>query len=399
MPRSACPRLLACTLAFGCGSSDAAPVEDGAGGDGTGGGSAAVTTDAGTDGPRSGADGAPAPCIDTCPGIKNGIVSGCKKRFVYGVNYAWHTYSGDFGGIYKWSFEGVSLAPDGVAADFAQLRDAGVDVIRWWMFGDLRGDGVSVDTSTGLPYLGTTVYEDVRVALALAASYDLHIQLTLFSFEALSWPRTDNGLPIVSLAPIVRDATKRGMLVENVVRPIARAATLSEHRDRLVSWDVINEPEWATSGNDGYGDVDFTPDSTNLDAVAFSEMQAFVGDIVKALHEESDAPVTVGGASVGWKNAWAKVGLDFYTLHMYGWINQRWPYGTPPSTFGLDKPVVMGEFPLDGMSGAPYAKFVQTVFDVGYAGALGWQFAESAWSKYAPGVKAFADAHPCITHY
>jgi len=267
------------------------------------------------------------------------------------------------------------------------------------MFGDLRGDGIVIDTDSGIPLIGTTLPDDVQTGLDLAAQFDLHVQLTLFSFNAFSWPFTNNGAVVPSIAPIVRDAAKRTQLLERVIRPVAKATAMSKNRDRLVSWDVINEPEWATSGNDGYGDPDFTPDFGAYDAISFSEMQTFIAEIVKVLHEETNAPVTVGGASIGWKKAWSKVGLDFFTVHMYDWINNRWPYGTQVSSFGLDKPLVMGEFPLDGIGGASYGKFVQTIFDVGYAGSLGWQFADSAWDRYASQIKAFADAHPCITHY
>lgn len=59
------------------------------------------------------------------------------------------------------------------------------------------------------------------------------------------------------LTQMVKDTTKRGKLLENVIRPLARAAEQSPYRHRLLAWDVINEPEWAISGSDPYGDPSF----------------------------------------------------------------------------------------------------------------------------------------------
>ena len=69
--------------------------------------------------------------------------------------------------------------------------------------------------------------------------------LTLFSFDNFR-PSADNaGIYVYGLNPIATNATQRAALVDQVVRPFARAAEQSQYRDRVVAWDVINEPEWA----------------------------------------------------------------------------------------------------------------------------------------------------------
>ena len=135
-----------------------------------------------------------------------------------------------------------------------------------------------------------------------------------------------------------------------VVKTVAQAVESSPHKDRVVSWDVINEPEWAISGSDPYGDMAFSP-NTNEQAVTFAQMETFVSDAVKTLHANSSALVTVGGAAIKWAQAWSHVGLDYYTFHMYDWVNQYFPYDSSLASYGVaGKPTVLGEFPLAGLA-------------------------------------------------
>ena len=104
--------------------------------------------------------------------------------------------------------------------------------------------------------------DDINAALDIAAQLDIHIKLTLFSFDDFCADLTDSGITIVGLQPIVIDDTKRAALIKNVVVPIAQAVEASPNKDRMFAWDVINEPEWAITGSDPYGDQAFDPQSS-----------------------------------------------------------------------------------------------------------------------------------------
>src|SRR5262249_39253010 len=163
---------------------------------------------------------------------------------------------------------------------------------------------------------GGTAGADAEAALALAAAAGVHVQLCLFSFDAFRPDRTGSGGSVIrGIRPIVVDPAKRAALMERVVRPFVRAVSASPNRDRVVSVDIINEPEWAMSGSNPYGDVPYTPQST-LETVTHAEMETFVGDAVAAIRLESALPVTVGSAAAKWPRAWSAVGLDFYTIHI-----------------------------------------------------------------------------------
>ena len=105
-------------------------------------------------------------------------------------------------------------------------------------------------------------------------------------------------------------------------------------------------------------------------------MEAFVGDTIKIMREETpDIPVTIGSAAMKWMNAWNETDIDFYQPHIYDWVNDYWPYSSSPSELGFgDKPMIMGEYPVEGLDDADHETMLQSWFTNGYAGALGWDY-------------------------
>jgi len=276
------------------------------------------------------------------------------------------------------------------------MSQNGVNVVRWWVWPNFSGGGVSFDgngTPTGLT---STTLQDLETVLELAEENDLYLMLTLFSFDnfksAIS-PASQN------MATLGTDATKRAALVNNVVKPFARAAKQSTHGSRVIAWDVINEPEWAVTGASMYGgDEAFEADST-CTPVTHAQMEKLLSDVITGLRAESSALVTVGAAAMKWRHAWTMLDQDFYQFHIYDWVNMYWPYDKSPTEYGMgDKPMVMGEFPPSGLSGGvSYRSMLDSWYSNGYAGSLAWRDAtyKVTWSD----VKAFADAHPCETKY
>ncbi len=369
-----------------------------AGGGATGGASGQAGAASGGATDAGGLAGSSGSCgSDACP-ASAGVTIGCEKRFMFGVNFAWVSFGSDFGG----GAQGVAQNQSLIRKDMKEMKDNGVDVIRWWMHPSMfDGGGVSFDGSGTPSGLGGSELADIDAALALAAEQGVHLKLTLFSFDNFK-PDASSGH---SLGPVIGDGAKRKALIDNVVRPIARAVAGSTHAASVVSWDVINEPEWAVQGNDGYGDQDFDAMSS-LQQVDFPTMETFVREVVTALHAESTALVTVGQAAVKWSHAFTKVGLDYYDMHYYGWVDQYFPLGGKSlQDYGIgDRPVVVGEFPLDGWTnpnGTLSAnQIVSKLYDLGYAGAKAWAFTQDGnWSGNKGELASFASLHPCETLY
>jgi hypothetical protein len=334
---------------------------------------------------------------DSCSTLKAGVKLGCKTRFMFGVNYAWINFGEDFGG----GNSGVAANQPAVRSALKDMKTNGVDVVRWWMHPTFFAPGVTFDGSGNATGIAGSEVADIDAALALAAEADVYIKLTLFSFDNFRGDdRAGHGL-----TAIISDTAKRQALIDHVVRPIAHAVAASPNAARMISWDVINEPEWAISGEDGRGDQAFDA-NPELMAVPFATMESFVGDVVKGLRQESAASITVGQAAIKWAHAFTKVGLDYYDMHYYGWVDQYFPLGGKSlADYGLaDKPVVVGEFPLDGWNnpnGTLNAnQIVSKLFDLGYAGAKAWAFtADGNWSGNKSQLASFAAAKGCAVVY
>ncbi|HXS16983.1 MAG TPA: hypothetical protein VN764_07330, partial [Polyangiaceae bacterium] len=230
-----------------------------------------LTAEAG-DAPPSSCDAAPA---DEC--AFGGLVHACKDRFALGINYAWRDFGADFGGMQAWSLGGISGNPGTYNQDLANMRANGVSVIRWWMFPDLRGDGIVLDDAGSPTGISAGAVTDIQLALELAQRNDVYLVFTIFSFDAFRPTRTEaDDVTIPGISALVASDTGRSALVNNVVTPLAQAVVDSPYATRLLGWDVINEPEWAVletgTAEDGQ---DFTPNE-ELDAVSLENMKAFI---------------------------------------------------------------------------------------------------------------------------
>ncbi|WP_438022715.1 endo-1,4-beta-glucanase [Sorangium sp. So ce233] len=341
---------------------------------------------------------------DACP-FADGVEIACRLRFMYGVNYAWRDFYADFGGQSRWGHRGISGKRDQVLADLQDMRAHGVDVVRWWVYPRLAGDNVTFDGQGDPSGLSGTSVDDILAALELADQAEINVMFTLFSFDGF-YKTSHNPPPdlqVTSLGPVVADPSRRARLIENVVRPVARTVASSPHRSRMLAWDVINEPEWAMTGPSLYGgDPPFEGDASKFDLVTHAQMEALAKESAAVLRQETGAPVSVGSAAIKWGQAWTHADVDFYQVHMYGWVNDWYPYDRPLSEYGLtDKPVIMGEFPMDPTADmdVSYDRFVSDLYSIGYAGALSWAFNDGPWSSGRDAVKAFADQHPCETRY
>ncbi len=336
---------------------------------------------------------------DPCPAPLGGITWGGKRRFMHGINYAWSDFAADFGGIAQWNQPGVAAALDVHRAALADMKDHGVGVARWWVWPDLRGDSIVVDDTETPTGLGGTTLADLNAALTLAEETDTYLMLCLFSFDGFRPSRDISGLWTPGLTDIVTDSAKRQALLEQVVRPFAQAAAAHPNADRLISWDLINEPEWAMTGPGLYGaDPDFEQES-DLVALTHSEMELFLSELAAVLRAETNALLTVGATAMKWRSAWSQLDLDFDQFHVYDWINVWWPYDNSPSSYGLnDRPVVMGEFPLSGLIDADYASMLPALWSAGYAGAMGWQY-NQATPAQLDAASAFSAQHSCETAY
>ena len=277
---------------------------------------------------------------------------------IAGINYPWTIFQGkpnygcDFGRN-KWnSHAGVTAHPGEVRADFAAMAAAGYAVARWFVFTDGRG-GTEWNASGELTGLADRFFDDMDLAAEIAAATGVRLCLVLVDF---AWLDDD----------MRRTALESAAFLERVLDPFLDRYGAHE---AIHSYDIINEPDWR-------------PDWP------IENLRAFAGAVSNRIHSMSRALVTLGGGRVRYAKEWddPAYGLDFVQVHSYPDV--RYPdrdealFGRTAASFGLTKPLLIGECPSDprrhpeGHLSPAYTldDYLALARDGGYLGAWPWSF-------------------------
>jgi hypothetical protein len=280
--------------------------------------------------------------------------------FLHGVNLPWLTYGCDFGANAWRPTGGVSepAARASLRTHLARQADAGVSLVRWFVFCDGRA-GVALAPDGRPAGLDALVPRDIDAALDELRRADLRAIFVLFDFLLAAPGRVEAGVPMGGRQSWIAETEARERLLEHVVRPLAIQCGAGAP---VAAWDVLNEPEWLTRGRGR---------SARTRTVPARCTREFLVAATQCLHDVSRFPVTVGLASAGGLDLVGGADLDVYQVHWYDRHELRHPLSTPVSHFGLDRPVLLGEYPTRG-SRRTAADIVDIAQRAGYAGALAW---------------------------
>lgn len=285
--------------------------------------------------------------------------------FLLGLNYPWRRYGNDFGGN-AWGSYGVhdAAARAEIEADFARMSGMGMSTVRWFVFADGRA-GIRFDAD-GMPTgLDENVYRDMDAALELARAYGLRLNLVLLDFHWMRDGTVENGVQLGGHAGVIASERGQTMLVQNVFEPLFRRYGASPE---ILSWEVMNEPEWAIST---FGRVD----SKVRSPVSLATFRAFTSKVADAVHRLTCSSVTLGSASMQWVREWKNLGLDYYQVHYYDWMAANSAtnlFAASANSLGLDRPVLVGEFPASGSRVAGLTDYADIWYRAGYVGAWAW---------------------------
>ena len=317
--------------------------------------------------------------------------------FLHGCNYPWSTngqtvfYGLDFGANVWGSHLGVSTRRAAVARDFDAMAALGFTTVRWFVFTDGRS-GI-VYGAGGIPAgLDAHVFDDMDAALEIAR--DVGIRLVLVTLDH----RWMFRLPYVR-AGVLLYVPARGAFFDGVLLPLLDRYGPSGARADLAlsiaAWELMNEPDWVIR--------EWTADrSPHADRpLPFAVAAALVARFSEAVHRHTAALATLGAGRARNLSAWDDdaLGLDLLQVHYYP---DTWrPHldievaGRPATALGLNRPVVLGEFP--GQKAGEYLEFALAS---GYAGAWPWSFSGTdAYGRLPAGpIIAFGRAHPGLVN-
>jgi hypothetical protein len=238
----------------------------------------------------------PVAATTTCPADKRHLVPWRGGRsFLAGANVPWQNggFGADFATVESWGQHTYSSA----ATDkmFAELRASGANSVRWWLFADGRGaPEIANGTVTGFD---ATTLPRMADAIRLAEKHGIYLTFTLWSFDML-FPADG---PMGGRRDLVVDPAKRKAFIDKALVPLLRhpvpdtSYTIGTHPN-VVSWEVINEPEWGVRESGSvHGSI--------KEPVSLAEMQRFIAETAGAIHRNANQLVTVGSAAMKWNSS------------------------------------------------------------------------------------------------
>ncbi len=313
-----------------------------------------------------------------------------REFFALGINLAWLRFGRDLTDFDEQRF----------AQALNQVAEAGGNTLRWWLH--VNGSESPVFNEERVTGLAPQEIPNLLRALDMAHERRIMILAVLWSFDML---QQQAGVDIERNKRLIEDRLFTQAYIDNALTPMVQAV---RGHPALLAWEICNEPEGMTPK---FG---WTPMRVDVKSV-----QQFHNLLAGAVHRAApEALVTTGCWNIqvvsnrpGFENWYGDSALiaaggdslgtlDFYQVHYYPrWYNEDYsPFHHPASYWGLDKPLLIGEFPAKGLCdlGQGYrpqttlssAEAYRYALENGYAGCLAW-----TWTAH-DGFGGIEDAAP-----
>lgn len=295
-----------------------------------------------------------------------------------GANIPWVDYGADISPYKNVNLQAFSNWFDAISVH-------GGNSARIWLH--IEGMVTPKISSTGVVSgIGANATENQKITaqvkqiLDLAWSKGILVDFSLFSFSMLC---TSNGFKGSIYKKMLRDNPQS--YINNVLKPLV---TATKDHPALFAWEIFNESDGMTIGQDFISSPDSVCTGAPTDLWVFQRFANFSSAAIKSIDKNVRVTSSLGVASRfnTFTNAeltnksWSLPSgiLDFYQLHWYPNQPEKNPYSNLPSSYGLNRPIVIGEFePTDFTTGTYIHKYdlAKKIIQNGYLGAWIWSYA------------------------
>ena len=366
--------------------------------------------------------------MSVCSNDKSKLCYDGKEIFLNGMNIAWWNFGQDVG-INGKGAKNI-LDENSVRKDLKDLRAAGGNSIRWWLYTNNSMDPSFDATTKYATKIEDNTISNVGMVLDIAEEYGILVDLCFLSFDMAkkTYEQDQSWGSRYEFAPnekILLDTAATRAYIDVAVLPLVK-----KYKDHpaLLAWEVFNEPEGMTS-TDNFGN------GWGTELFDIKYIQRVINMFADAIHKEAPNNLVTNGSArfsmtsdvngtnyytdakllASGDGNYTKGNLDFYQVHYYPeWnMNNQSPFHNPYSYFKLDKPMVVGELPgadwdnitsggnlSSDPSGSRQMKIADAykyAFENGYSGALGWTLHEEKAGSFYDVTWSLAASSAALT--
>jgi len=318
------------------------------------------------------------------------IING-KRVFISGMNIAWVDFSNDVGD-----------KPFDAAKFRNYVRDiklAGGNAVRWWLHTDAT-QCPKINSEGQVTGLGTKTIANIKQGLDTAYAYGVVVSLCLFSFDLLN--NNNNMISQAQLNANEKFLTIQENLDTYITNGLIPMLDAVGNHPAIMCWEVFNEPEGMSNNAGGWSDK----------KVPMNDILRITARIAAVVHDKTLKMASTGIHEYGKMKTWysdsklktaagndplaSKAYLDFYMAHYYPeYIGTSGsPFHNPASFWGMDRPILIGEFPAQSWgNGSGYGSIqsgtAMTItaaynyaYNNGYCGALSWAMNDGNVAKF-----------------
>lgn len=300
-------------------------------------------------------------------------------------------------------------------SEFQKYANNKINLVRIWIHGSGNYSPAIKSDSYVTGYSDNDQFwTDMDALVSLAASYEIYIMPTFWSFDMV---KEGMSSYFQRYRTLVQDDNRIGSYLDNFLVPFVQRYN---NNPWVMGYDLCNEPEhmWRDA---------------NCGNINQYWVMRFFARCASAIHQNSSKPVTIGsmwiiynsplfgspdGDLQAGRNRYTDASLktyydnpnayiDFYSPHWYAWQNTSGPYEKTVNNWigSNDKPVIIGEtfggnnYNIYGSMGDYYINSYNNGFD----GVIAWKNAcendgYGTFDGVAQGTNAFYNAYPNLVY-